>query len=116
MTSPEMASMLGDAIASQMADQEKTEAKFREHQEQLNDQCEAIQQQIVEAYMKKRNAAEPQYPPQVIEIANALIAQPRLVRPVQMFLQRLIAEINQAVDEAVAEVLGAGSSETESSS
>lgn len=99
-----MAEALGEALANQLEEQQKYDAEFRAHTESTREQAKQVQDALFDSLHKKRSG--PEYPKEVIEIANALMAQPRLIPPMQAFLKTLATKINDAVNQAVNEALG----------
>lgn len=99
------AAALGETLAAQMKEQEKLEAQFREQQEQTMAQVKSARDEILQAFLRRKEQGVAEYPPQIIEIANALMAQPRLIQPVQQFIATLVAKINNAVNEVIAEMV-----------
>lgn len=109
MVTPEqdpLAAALGEQLASQMQEQEAIDADFRQKQNEAYAGVNAVRDSLVDAFLNKHKPKGPQYPPEIIEIANALLSQPRLIAPTQQFLRNLVARINAAVDAAVNESLG----------
>lgn len=68
----------------------------------LNAKVAEAQQRLLEKIMPKRADAI-QWPPEVVAIANALAAQPRLIPLVDFYLKKLVAAVNDAVTKALAD-------------
>jgi hypothetical protein len=102
----QFAEAVGDTLASQMREQEASEAQLRAAQEEQNAQIGTARNALMDAFLNKHKQKGPQYPPEIIEIANVLLAQPRLIEPTQIFLRTVVAKINAAVNDIVAEATG----------
>jgi hypothetical protein len=102
----EFAEAVGETLAGQMREQEASEAQLRAVQDEQNAQISTVRNALMDAFLNKHKNKGPQYPAEVVEIANVLMAQPRLIQPTQMFLQSIVAKINAAVNEVVSDALG----------
>lgn len=100
----EFAVAAGEALAGQMEEQKAMDASFRQNMEDSYAQVGEAKEALMAGFLNKNKG--PEYPPEVLEIANALIAQPRLIQPTQVFLAQMVERINQAVNDIVAEALG----------
>lgn len=100
----EMNEVLGKILAEQQEEQSAAEARIRAHQEQTMAQVTEAQSSMLQGFLSRKQA--PPVPTEVQEIVNALQAQPRLIPPVKAFLGKLVAAINKAIDEEIAEALG----------
>ena len=103
--SQETAAALGEMLHNQLQEQDAMEQAFRKQQEKSLEQIESVRDDLIAGYLKKRQAAEQQFPPEVLAIAQALVAQPRLIQPTAVFVQKLVERINTAVEEAINDLL-----------
>ena len=100
----DLANAVGAQLADQMNQQKAADEAMRAEIEEQHAKMRSAQDALMAGFLGKQQG--PQYPQAVLEIANALVAQPRLIQPVQLFLQKLVGKINDAVNAAVAEALG----------
>lgn len=89
-----IAQMMGD----QLDGQAQATREFNDAQADHVNATKAIQEEMFKSIMGKKNS-QAQYPPQVLEIANALTAQPALIPPVQRYVTYLFGEINRHLAE-----------------
>lgn len=100
------AAVFGDTMGQQVLDLQKTEEQTRAQLAEAASQIAQQREAMLKALTARVNRSSPlAWPPKVVAIANTLTLQPRLVEPVDQFLQRLVAKINAAVDQAVTESL-----------
>ena len=95
-----MNDVLAGMIGEQLQEQGKADADFRAQQAAVRNRSAGLYDDILSKMVRK---PEPQYAPEILDIANALRAQPRLIPAVQKFLTDLVARVNAAVDAALME-------------
>lgn len=103
--SSDTAAALGEMLHDQIREQDAMEQAFRKQQAKSLEQIEAVRDDLIAGYLKKRQASEQQFPPEVLQIAQVLVAQPRLIQPTAVFVQRLVARINEAVEDVISDLL-----------
>jgi hypothetical protein len=96
--------MLAEAVTLQMDEQSAAEQGMRETQKRFNADIEQARAEVLKKFSSGRSRM-PQYSDQVKEIADMLSAQPFMVKPVQIFMQRLADRINAAITESVEAML-----------
>lgn len=93
-----------EVLSGILGQQVEEESKANEQQAQLMQALQArtseAQQRLIEKIMPSRQVP---WPPEVLAIAQALIAQPRLIPIVAAYLQKLVAAVNDAVTKALAD-------------
>jgi len=98
---PDIADAMSDVLSRQIEEQTKADATFSAANDALAQKVSEAQQKLLEKLYGKNKPAE--YPPEVLNIANALIASPRLIPLVDAYLKKLVAAVNTAVDQALSE-------------
>jgi len=73
----------------------------------LNNRVSEAQQRLFEKIMPKRPEVI-QWPPEVIAIANALTAQPRLIPLVDSYVKKLVTAVNDAVTKVLTDAMPVG--------
>lgn len=106
MATAEQISALADALSGQLDEQKAADAAFRAQQEAAAQRLGSLQDEMLAKMLGKQRRPEQEYPAEILEIANALRAQPRLIPAVQAFLRKLVEKINAAVDTEIKAALG----------
>lgn len=91
---------LVDAVAAQLEQQQEAEAETRKVQAGFNSDIEEARKQILKKFSDFGKKKE--YPLEIKQIADALMMQPVLIKPMQAYLQKLVAAIQKAINEAIA--------------
>ena len=95
-----MNDVLAGMFSEQLAEQGKADADFRAQQTAMRQKTAGVYDDIISRMSRK---AEPTYPQEVIDIANALTREPRLIPAVSKFLTALVVKVNAALAAAIKE-------------
>jgi hypothetical protein len=100
---PDLAKQVGETFSEQLDEQRKFDEQFRQQQEASNAQINEVKAAMMQGFAEKQNANRLQYPPEVIEIANTLVAQPLLLPPTQAFLRQMTEKLRMAINDVLEE-------------
>ena len=99
---PDLGEHLGEVFQAEVENQQQANEDFRAaaeaNRQQVGDVYKNVTGSIARGLMRGKKAEAPELPVEVQEIVNALLAQPRLIPPVQTFLAKKVAEVAAAVD------------------
>lgn len=92
-----------DILRQQVSEQSSSDAAHNDLLRAQQAKTADAQSRLLERIMPSRKT--PEWPKEVLDIANALVAQPRLIPMVDAFLKKLVGAVNDAVEKALAEAM-----------
>lgn len=98
---PDLNAATAEILNSQLQEQSEADNAFAAANAALQSKVKEAQQQLLSKVFGK--SPQQTYSPEVLAIANALTASPRLVPLVDAYLKKLVAAVNSAVDQALSE-------------